>query len=187
MTAPTIPSKPAPAPKTADNGNGVKNRPSPTAAGEKRDGWLVIVCVIAGVALLASFVGMGFGMRAIDESKTNSSNVVAPGSDSAAAAAPAMAEVSLKEFAITPKVITVATGGMLMVTNGGTMQHNLAIEGKDLRTPMLDANGNADLELGALPAGTYTVFCEVAGHRQAGMEAQLKVVAGGSGAAAPGA
>src|SRR4051812_26579624 len=131
MTAPTIPSKPVPAPTpvSSSNGNGAKaHEPAPvTEAG--RDGWLVIVCVVAAMALLASFVGMGFGMRAIDESKTNSAKALGPVAAPAAAAPAAMANVTLKEFAITPSVIEVAAGGMLMVTNGGTMQHDLAHRG----------------------------------------------------------
>jgi len=63
------------------------------------------------------------------------------------------------------------------------MQHNLAVEGQNLRTPMINANGEADLNLGNLPPGDYTVFCEVPGHREAGMVAQLKVVAGSAGGA----
>src|SRR5438876_11878655 len=97
-----------------------------------------------------------------------------------------MVDVSLAEFSVTPKVIEVATGGMLMVTNKGTMPHNLAIEGQNLRTAMLNVGQEADLNLGNLPPGDYTVFCEVPGHREAGMTAHLKVVAaaGGSGGAA---
>src|SRR5436190_14445159 len=98
-----------------------------------------------------------------------------------------MVDVSLAEFSVTPKVIEVATGGMLMVTNKGTMPHNLAIEGQNLRTAMLNVGQEADINLGNLPPGDYTVFCEVPGHREAGMVAQLKVVAAGGSAGAPAA
>jgi FtsP/CotA-like multicopper oxidase with cupredoxin domain len=178
MTAPTIPTaRPLP--------EGEPPPPIDTHGSDQRgrDGALVIVCVVAAVALIASIIGIGFGMRAIDESKTNVATEAGGGAAAATAGAPEMVDVSLAEFAVTPKAIEVAAGGMLMVTNKGTMQHNLAIEGQNLRTPMIDPNAEADLNLGNLAPGDYTVFCEVPGHREAGMSASLKVVAA-SGAAA---
>jgi uncharacterized cupredoxin-like copper-binding protein len=161
--------------------------PPSVAAGPapSRDAWVVIMTVIGGITLLASVIGVGFGMRAIDQSKSSKATELAAGTD--AAAPTAMADVTLTEFSITPKVIEVAAGGMLMISNKGTMQHNLAIEGQNLRTEMVNAGGSAELLLGNLPPGTYTVFCEVPGHREAGMVAQLKVVAAGTGATAAGA
>ena len=41
----------------------------------------------------------------------------------------------------------------------GTMQHNLAVKDTTLATPMIDANGSADLHLGGLSAGTYQIYC----------------------------
>jgi plastocyanin len=195
MTAPTIPTPDASTPDVGGNGKAqtpqtlqTPTKPSGvTVTG--RDAWLIIICVVAAVALLASIIGVGFGMRAIDESKNNGA---AAGSAEAAAAtstgAPAMVNVALSEFAINPKTIEVAAGGMLMVTNKGSMQHNLVVEGQNLKTPMLNANGTANLEIGSLPPGTYTIYCEVPGHREAGMTATLEVVAGGgaAGAAAAG-
>jgi len=181
MTAPTIPTT---RPQPGDEPALPPNEPHETR-NTQRDGGLIIVCVVAAVALIASVIGIGFGMRAIDESKTNVS-AASGGSAAGAAAAgvPEMVDVALAEFSVTPKVVQVAAGGMLMVTNKGTMQHNLAIEGQNLRTPMINPNGEADLNLGNLPPGDYTIFCEVPGHREAGMSAQLKVVASTNGTAA---
>src|SRR5947208_10949488 len=106
MTAPTIPS----ARPQSGGEPPILTSDSETATAE-RDGGLIVACVIAAVALLASIVGIGFGMRAIDESNTNAA--AAPGANAiaAAASAPAMVDVPLAEFSITPKVVAVATGG----------------------------------------------------------------------------
>src|SRR4051812_16372238 len=65
MTAPTIPSA---RPQTDDDLSDFIDEARTSRHG--RDGGLIIVCVIAGVALLASVIRIGFGMRAIDESKS---------------------------------------------------------------------------------------------------------------------
>jgi FtsP/CotA-like multicopper oxidase with cupredoxin domain len=88
--------------------------------------------------------------------------------------------VTLAEFSITPGMITAPLGGSLNVTNSGAAEHNLVVEGTDLRTPDLAAGESASLDLGDLDEGTYTAYCSIAGHRQQGMEAMLHA---GSGAA----
>ncbi|HET6951076.1 MAG TPA: cupredoxin domain-containing protein [Acidimicrobiales bacterium] len=59
--------------------------------------------------------------------------------------------------------------------NDGSIVHTLLIEGVD--GFKLEVTGHGDVDEGAvdLPAGDYTVYCDVAGHRQAGMEATLAV------------
>jgi plastocyanin len=81
--------------------------------------------------------------------------------------------VALSEFAIDPSMLDVAAGGTLSVRNDGTAVHNLRVAGTDLATPDLQAGGTASLDLSSLDPGNYTVFCEIPGHRAAGMEATL--------------
>ena len=127
-------------------------------------------------ALLVAVVGFGFGMRAIDESEAKS---VSGGS--AGGAAQSM-DISLKEFSIDDA--SVAEGGMLQIKNGGSVPHNLVIDGTDLKTGDLNAGDEEMLVLDGVKPGTYTVYCNIAGHRDAGMEATLTV--GGAGAVAGG-
>ncbi len=94
----------------------------------------------------------------------------------AAASAPATVSVELSEFAISPSSISIAAGGTLEVTNSGSAEHDLAIEGTDLATPMLDAGESATLQLGDLAPGTYTTLCTVPGHDSAGMVGEITVV-----------
>lgn len=62
----------------------------------------------------------------------------------------------------------------------GTLRHTLVIEqdsGGDVAGLRLEVDGSTTESSGAvvLEPGAYTVYCDVAGHRQAGMEADLLV------------
>ena len=62
----------------------------------------------------------------------------------------------------------------------GTLRHTLIIEqdgGEDVAGLRLEVEGSTTKSSGTvvLEPGTYTVYCDVAGHRQAGMEADLLV------------
>ena len=110
--------------------------------------------------------------------------VVAAHADERAGEAGGGVPVTLSEFAISPSMITAPLGGKLIITNNGTVEHNLAIDGTDLKTPMLKAGESATLDLGDLEAGTYTVICGVPGHKEAGMTGMLHL--GGSGGSSGG-
>ncbi len=59
--------------------------------------------------------------------------------------------------------------------NEGSVAHTLLIEGQ----PFELAIGKTDVGRIELAAGTYTLYCDVAGHRSAGMVAELTVTAPG--------
>ena len=61
------------------------------------------------------------------------------------------------------------------MTNGGTVEHNLAVDGTDLKTDDLAVGESDSLDLSSLEAGTYTVFCDISGHKEAGMVGDLVV------------
>jgi manganese oxidase len=84
-------------------------------------------------------------------------------------------QVSLREFAITPEMISAPVGGTLVVSNAGTVEHNLTIKGTSLKTKQLGAGEADTIVLNSLKAGTYEVLCEVAGHEGLGMKAMLHV------------
>jgi plastocyanin len=62
--------------------------------------------------------------------------------------------------------------------NAGKVPHDLAIEGPHVagtdKTALIQPGGSAKLTV-SLEAGTYTLYCTVPGHRQAGMVARLSV------------
>lgn len=63
----------------------------------------------------------------------------------------------------------------LQYRNDGSIKHTLVID--DVEDLKLELAGNGDEDEGAvdLEAGTYTFYCDVPGHRAAGMEATLEV------------
>ena len=86
-----------------------------------------------------------------------------PGTAARDPLAPTSSMVHLTEFKIEPSDLTVATGGTLKVMNAGTMAHNLAVKDTALATAMLNPGGTADLALGGLSPGTYTVYSSTTG------------------------
>jgi len=109
--------------------------------------------------------------------------LVAADDGETAASTGASVMVSESEFKIDPA--TVGVGGSLHVMNNGTVVHNLAIEDTDLATPDIAAGGTETLALSDLETGSYTMYCTIPGHREAGMESTLQVTEGGGAAAAP--
>jgi FtsP/CotA-like multicopper oxidase with cupredoxin domain len=93
-------------------------------------------------------------------------------------------QVSLKEFSIDPSTIAVDTGGTLAVKNVGTVPHNLAVQGTDLKTPDIAPGKTETLDISSLKTGMYTVYCQIPGHQAAGMSAMLHVGLGGPSVAA---
>lgn len=126
-----------------------------------RDGWTLAVLAIAVLVLFASIIGIGLALRK-------------SGGGGAAADRPAIS-ATLSEFAIALSTSQIGVGGSIEVTNSGTMEHNLGIEGTDLLTENIPAGGSASLDLSELEPGTYTVYCEIPGHAGSGMTATLVV------------
>ena len=84
-------------------------------------------------------------------------------------------DVEASEFAFDPSELSAAadTTTAIRVTNVGSVEHDLAIDeaGLVIATPTSEtAEGTF-----SLPAGTYTFYCSIPGHREAGMEGTLTV------------
>jgi plastocyanin len=92
------------------------------------------------------------------------------------AAAGAPLDIEAGDLFFKPKDLTAKAGALTInLANKGLIQHNLVIE-EDPAFKKIDlapgASGSGTFD--AKP-GTYTFFCDVAGHRPAGMEAKLTV------------
>ena len=81
-------------------------------------------------------------------------------------------------LAFTQKSLTAPAGPVtLKLTNESVVPHNIALEGNGVESGVSDTvegGGSARITVN-LPAGTYTYFCNVPGHRAAGMEGTITV------------
>jgi nitrite reductase (NO-forming) len=134
---------------------------------------MAMVATLAGVA---AALALSAGALIVSAGSSSPPLPAVPAAaDDADSEAPAQLSVELGEMFIAPDGLEIAPGGTLEVTNAGAAVHDLAVEGTDVATPMLDPGESAPLELGDLEPGIYTLFCTVAGHREAGMEATLVI------------
>lgn len=135
---------------------------------------LVAVTFALALAVIVAASSSGSAETAADAPGVGSEAGQETGGDVAAGTT---LEVSLTEFAISGS-LTAATGQVsISVMNDGAIAHNLSILGKS-KTADLNGGQSAVLDLGTLAAGTYTVICDIPGHREAGMEAELVVAEG---------
>ncbi len=93
--------------------------------------------------------------------------------------------VALEEWSLGFSQASASAGTLTVRTrNTGTAGHNLAIEDQagEVRyeSPLLDPGQSRRARVD-LSDGTYTLYCGVPGHRDAGMEATLTVGEGGGG------
>ena len=132
-------------------------------------------------AWIFSFFAIVFAFAALavaGNALTNSNDA-----KSVAAVGGAGTKVTLTEFKIDPAMVMAGEGSTIAVTNAGTVEHNLAVQGTDLKTAMLKPGESATLDIGSLKKGDYTLLCQVSGHEGAGMKATLMVGSGGTSAA----
>ncbi|WP_433497591.1 multicopper oxidase domain-containing protein [Sphaerimonospora sp. CA-214678] len=101
----------------------------------------------------------------------------------AAAGAPVSVDIELGDLFIKPSSITVPAGSPVVVhvVNNGNMQHSLSLEGRE--EPLLDPGKSTTLNWGPFTESTQA-WCQVAGHKEAGMLLTINVTGG---AAAPAA
>ncbi len=118
----------------------------------------VVIAVIAGIATVRG------GTASAAEGETAAAatdEVVAP-------------HITLSEFAIEGDLVIPPGEVRFEIHNEGAVAHNLAVEGHGISA---DLNGGESInfEVGALEPGEYKLTCEIAGHKEAGMEATLVV------------
>jgi plastocyanin len=84
--------------------------------------------------------------------------------------------VEADEFSFSPGDLRAAAGTIAIeYVNVGALEHTLVIDGVEGLKLTVPGQGDVDEGSITLDPGTYTVFCDVAGHRASGMEAQLTV------------
>jgi uncharacterized cupredoxin-like copper-binding protein len=130
----------------------------------QRSPWMFVASAIAAVGLALSVVALGGVITDDDPAKPD----LLSAEDAANSDLPT---IELGEMYIAGD-LTAPADGSLMVVNAGAAPHNLTVEAGP-HTPDLNGGDAYEMPLAPLTPATYTVFCSIPGHREAGMEAEL--------------
>jgi plastocyanin len=100
------------------------------------------------------------------------------GGGSSGAAPPGSTKVTMSEFKFDPSSIDVKAGKVtFFLVNSGSQAHDMVVSdsgGKVLaKSDIVQGGNSSDLTVDDLPAGTYTIYCDLPGHRAAGMQGTL--------------
>ena len=92
--------------------------------------------------------------------------------------AAAEVKVAAREFLYVPKDLSAAPGDVtFVVTNEGVIEHNFVVEDAAKTAaaviPIIEPRQTVQITA-TLHPGTYTIYCSLPGHREAGMVAALK-------------
>lgn len=143
----------------------VSGSPTETSAApsSKRDDLFVISLVISLLAILISIIAVGFGMRAIDESKDN---VAARASEAREPApqAEAAIELSAQNIAFSNTELSASAGEVTITFDNRDdgVPHNLHLTGTGVDEATDIETGPATQQLRVrLEPGTYTFVCDV--------------------------
>lgn len=84
-------------------------------------------------------------------------------------------KVDMSEFKFAMAPAEVNSGKVTFeLVNAGTVEHSFIIEGSAVKSEQIRAGQTVTMQADLKP-GTYTVVCDVAGHKEAGMTMQLVV------------
>lgn len=86
-------------------------------------------------------------------------------------------EIEATEFTFEPSSIEVEQGETvrLKLVNAGNISHNLHLHGVEAKTETVQAGNSDTIEFTAQDSGTVRFFCNVPGHKQAGMKGRVLV------------
>ncbi|MDH3754359.1 MAG: multicopper oxidase domain-containing protein [Acidimicrobiia bacterium] len=141
-------------------------RSAESAAGSSSSsGSVVLLFVVAmGMLTLPLFILAGISIwRSSDSAATPTSS------------SGSTAQVTLSEFAIDAPSTVAAGDVSFVVSNAGSAEHNLIVEEAGVRTANISSGATATLDVASLSPGEYELWCDIAGHREAGMVTSLTV------------
>jgi nitrite reductase (NO-forming) len=138
-----------------------------------------LAIVLAAVALLAAACGGGGG-GSTGSTGGGSTGGGSTGSSTGSSPSSGSNSISLSEFKITPTAVSTAAGSTLAVQNSGTVAHDVVVASSSgtilVKTALIQPGASAQLTLpSSVTAGSYTIYCDVPGHKQQGMTGTLTV------------
>ncbi len=139
----------------------------------------IIITVVVVVILVAGYFLLTGLQRPAPVSEITVPNVEVMPEEEVAGKETEIREIAVsgKEFSFSPSSITLTEGERVRVvfTNAGRASHDFTLEGLGVKTRVIGAGQTDTVEFTAPASGTYTFFCSVPGHRQAGMEGNIEV------------
>lgn len=160
----------------------------------------VAMCVVATAAIAAAAVGCGgssgggtttaaggTGQSAATTTQatsgattstpaTTGTSTSTSGTTGGAAATVLSIEASPSELAFIPNTLSAPAGRiMIRMTNPSQLQHSVALAVAGVTPGAVVGYGGVSEVVATLAPGTYTYYCTVPGHRQAGMTGTLTV------------
>lgn len=84
-------------------------------------------------------------------------------------------ELSLTEFAIDGNLETSSGTVTIRAVNDGDVDHNIVIPELGVRSEVLKPGEETTIDLGQVSSRTYSIFCDLPGHREGGMENELVI------------
>ena len=145
---------------------------------ESSDGVSLLALLTAGLAVIFGIAALGFSLR---DNKGGGGGTGAATEKSDSKQTAATANVFLTDFKIRATTDTFPAGPIeLNVTNSGTTPHTLIIDGV-AKTDKINVGDSVTLSLGSLEAGSYTWYCDVPGHKEAGMTGTFTVTGAANG------
>jgi plastocyanin len=103
-----------------------------------------------------------------------SATVLACGSDDKPNAAPANT-VEMGDFWYKPAEFTVPRDAIVNVVNVGAVAHSWILQGAGVGTTAIAPGKSIIVDLRDIKPGTYTIYCDQAGHTQAGQSGKLTI------------
>jgi plastocyanin len=89
-------------------------------------------------------------------------------------------KVTLTEFKFDPSTISAPSGKVVFyLVNGGTTSHDMVIRDSSNNrldtSELISAGDTFVFTVNSVPPGTYTIFCDQAGHEASGMHGTLTI------------
>lgn len=168
----------APVPQGADRSHaatvadGARAADAAERSGSRTESAAVGAAVLAALAFVAAIFAVGLAARAVSEVR-DSGSAGATADAPAASGDEAATVVGLADFSIEPAELEVDGAGVLTVRNDGAVEHNLVVDG--IASDMIPPGETGELDLSGLEPGTYDMWCDVAGHQEAGMTGVITV------------
>lgn len=129
---------------------------------------LAVAGLVFGIfAMAVAIFALGLAARAVSDASKGG------GGGGGGGSAPSTLEIDMADFSLKPDKAEISSGGEISLVNKGAVEHDLVVE--DKKSALIEAGGKGDLKLEDLAPGTYEMYCDIPGHREAGMNGTIVV------------